>query len=334
MAVALQIRKMFDRAAKLKQARSEASTGGTDFWALVDAAADETFENRVKGTSLTLADAALQADEVWDQTTVREIWTLLQTYLQYDLALASPQLDTYLAETAGFRIPHESAEIWAKVFGSTLRPLARNVFPKGTLVADEADPASAGMHCFGTLTGTAGASTYAADDGPLTIAEVIAAPVLCVSREAMPGANPTMTFVLQDEKTTKNIAVTPSAAAHGQVIVGEEDITSVTPAAGESGPIIGVAATAQFAEGDYVLLYENADGDTSLREIAKVATIVTNTSLELEFDETAKTDLVQTFTTGGVVLPMFTDVSAFVSTNISDGKHLDFYALPDRIIAL
>lgn len=334
MAVALQVRKMFDRAARLKQARSETSTGGTDFWALVDAAGDEPFENRLKGTSLTQADAALETDDVWDQVTVREIFILLQTYLQYDLALASPPLDTWLAKVAGFRVPHEAAEIWARVFGATSRPLARNVFPKGTLPADEEDAASAGMHHFGTLTGTLGASTYAAVDGPLNIAKVVAAPVLCVSRELTPGADPTMKVVLGDETTTKNISVAASAAANGQAIVGRQAITSVTPAAGETGPIIGVAATAQFTAGDYVLLYENADGDSSQRELAKVKSIAANTSLELQFDETGKTDLVNTFTTSGLVLPMFTDVSAFVSTNISNGKHLDFYALPDRIIAL
>ncbi len=325
MGVPLQVRKHCDNIAKTVQALQESVASRGRLWTIADAAQDETFENRVNVTALSTADDAIEASAaIFSNADIKKAITLLQDYANTDLGLASPYLDTYFACTGGFRVPYEFAEAYYAAVGGRL--LARNVFPKGTLVADEADPANAGMHQFGALTGTAGASTYAAVDGALTTSRVAAAAVVCISRDATPGGPPTLTFVLEDG-TTKNIAVTPSATQYGQVLVGSQAITSVT------GLVLGCAATAQFKAGNHVLIYENADGDTSIREIAKVKTVTLNTSVEVEFDEASKTAFVNTITTDGYIVPMFTNVSAFVSGNINNSTHLDFYALPDRILA-
>ncbi len=324
MAVPLQVRKHCDNIAKTIQALQEAVSSRGRLWTIADAAQDETYENRVNVTALSSADDSIEsASAIFSDTTVKKAITLLQDYANQDLGLSTPYLDNYLALYGGFRVPYEFAE--AYYAATNARLLARNVFAKGTLVADEADPSNAGMHRFGTLTGTAGTSTYASDEGALTTSRVAASPIVCISRDATPGGPPTMRCTLEDA-TTKDIAVTPSATQYGQVIVGQQAITSV------DGLTLGCSATAQFKVGQHVLIYENADGDTSIREVAKVKTVTLNTSIEVEFDEATKTGFVNTITTSGYILPMFTNI-AFVSGNINNATHLDFYALPDRIIA-
>ena len=324
MGVTLQVRKHADNIAKTIQALQDALADRGRLWVIADDADDETYENRVNVTALSEADDAIEAAaQLFASATVKKSITLLVDYARADLALASPYIDTYLATVGGFRVPYEYAEAHYSACGGT-RLLYRNVFPKGTLVANAATPATAGMHKFGSLTGTSGASTYASVDGALP-SSVTVSPIVCISRDATPGSPPTLAFTRLDT-TTAEIAVTPSATQYGQVIVGQQAITNV------AGCTFSCAATAQFKVGEYVLLYENADGDTSQREVAKVKT-VGDTSIVVEFDESTKTEPVHTFTSSGFILPMFTEIDSFVSGNITNSKHLDFYALPDRIIA-
>jgi len=322
MAVALQLRKYYDNIAKKRQAVQEALDGSVRLVTIADAAEDETFEHRVDVTALTNADDAIEASAVFRDSVVKNAITLPNDYFRVDLDLASPVLAAYLA-SVGYRIAWEANE--AAFESSGLRVASHLVFPKGTMVADDAQPTTAGMHRFGRLTGMAGASTYAAVDGVLDTAKIIAAPVLAVAALADPGGPPTMTFVLQDA-TTKNIAVPLASDAvqwkHG--VVGKQAIVSV------DGATFTLAATAQFKGGEYVLLWENVDGNTSIREVAQVKTVLGTPTFTVEMESTP----VNTFTAAGFVIPMFTRPSAFVSGNLTNNKLVDFYALPDRIITM
>lgn len=322
MAVPLTIRKHADNIAKTIEAMQAALASRTRLCTVDDAAGDETFEHRCDVTAMALADDAIESGAaLFADTVVRSAINLLVTYCGTDLGLASPHLDTYLSTVLGCRVPYEFAEAYYEATG--VRLLARNVFPTGTMVADTADPSSAGLHKFGTLTGTSGASVYASDAGDLDTTKIAAAAIVAIAREAdITDVAATLGYLPLSGEAIE-IAITPSESQYGQVVVGQQAITSVT------GAVLGVAATAQFKVGEYVLLWENADGDTSLREVGIIKTdgIVENTSIEL----TAAP--VNTFSASGYVIPMFKGVDDFVSGNIDDGDHLDFYALPDRIIA-
>jgi hypothetical protein len=314
MAAALQIRKVTDNLAKRRQDIIEANATVTSIWSQVDAAEDETFENRVKGTTVSALDDAFEGGAIFDSATVRSALKLFVDYANLDLGLTVPYLDSYLT-SVGMRVAYEFAEIYHQCFGG--RMLSHNIFPKGTLVADEADPSSAGMHLLGTLTG---ASTYASVDGA-TPSTIIGAVITAISREASQGASSLVMTCTRQDATTVDLDVAASETQYAQVDIGIEAITGV------DGAVFSVAETEAFKVGEYVLLVENADGDTSLREVAKIATdgIVTDTSIEFE------TAPVNTFSAAGYVIPLFTNI-AYKSGTTTEGKHLDFYAKPDRII--
>ncbi len=315
MGAVLQTRKMFDTIAASAELTG-AANASFGLWALRDAAGDQPFENALTGDDFTNADTAVKAGEMWGDPTIKKVFDRFNEYFSNRLASAY-NIQTWLEQVGGFAVPQAFARAWL-LGGPSVIP-THLVFPKGILVADEADPANAGMHKFGVLTGGTPA-TYASVDGALDTDIMIGAAILIVSREATPGGTPTLTCTRQDG-TTVVIATAPSATLLGQSILGKEAITGV------AGAVISCAATAAFKVGEYVTLYENADGDTSLRERGQVKAIVTNTSIELEAAP------VNTFTSSGFILPEFVNC-AVGSGNMTGGKHLDLYALPHRIIAL
>lgn len=322
MAVALQARKWMDGIAKVRQAYVDAAAARTESWGIIDAAGDETFENRVKGVNVTAFDDRIAAGGSFNNVETRAHFADVLAYCNLDLAVASPYFDSALAAW-GFRAPYHFAEAWYEAMGARLLP--KNVFPKGTYAAGAL--AATGMHKFGRLTGTAGASTYASTDGAIDRARMIGAVIVAHSVEADAGdTNLKVDPVLQDgvSKIAAGVALVPSASLNGHVVVGEQAITGVT-----NSTKITVAATGQFVMGEWVLLYKTADGDTSLREVAKIKAatgVVTNTSLE--FDSAMVADF-----TGGTVIPLYTN-AGLKSGTLASGKHVDLYAKPDRIIVL
>lgn len=154
---------MLDRVAKYRQDAGAVAAGGTSLWARADAAGDETFENTVKGERLTAADTKMKELSVWANQELKAMFEDLTTYFRSKLGLTSPYWDTYLA-SVGWRVPYGAAEALVEAKGAGYRLAAQYVFPKGTLVESGSSPLAAGMHRFGRITGTTGASTFAADD--------------------------------------------------------------------------------------------------------------------------------------------------------------------------
>jgi len=317
MSVTTQIRAGCDRIAKGVQNSLANYSTGTDFWDLADAAADEAYENRIKGTSLTAMDAALAAGSVFSTSALQQWFVLHYQYFLSDLALAN-SWTSYLA-IAGFRMPYYAAEALVQAMGEGARLAAQLVFPKGTRADSGSATGGDGLHKFGRLTGTSTTPTWAATDGALVNC---LGGILAVTQDATPGAsNLKILCTLADGLTTKEVALTPAAAANGQAIVGQQAITGV------AGAVLSCAATAQFTVGDYVLLYEGAEGSGSIREVGQVKTITANTSIELQAAP------VNTITTSGTIIPLFAG-AAYGSGSLGDTKRVDLFGLPDRIIAL
>lgn len=322
------LRGIFDRFAKLRQAAQGAWTGGTDFWTRVDAAADETLENIIKGQTVTNLDTTIETCAIGSQADIGSVLALVSTYLSNPpsgqspgLGYSSAPLSSYL-DARRFRVPYEFARLWADKYGSSaIDP--QFVFPKGTWAADIGDNATAGLHDWGEHTRGASNWTFAAGDGLLP-STVQGAAVMLVSDEGVTGniTSGTVTVVLQDRTTPKTVSL-PSPqtfAADAQVVLGQQAITSGAAAAQAD---VAVAATAQFTEGDWVVIVEDA-----VTEVAQVKTVTTNTKLTME------DNLVNSFTTSGVVIPLFTNVTAMAATGGNSGEKIQLYALPDRAIAL
>lgn len=317
MSAEAQIKLQVDRFAKGRQTMKSAFATGDSFWTKVDAAADQTYENRIKGTDITAIDTALTYMSVFDSTALKKWFTLHNAYWQTDLALAATFIESYLA-SKGWRVPYEFAECYYEAVGQRIN--SKYVFGKGTRVADEADPSAAGMHCFQTWIYTGSAGAYTIVDGALVNCM---SPVLVTSTTATPGGSAhALTLTLSDGATTRTVAFTPDATQYGHILVGQQAIGAAGAAAGQK--VIPVAATAQFAAATHVLLVKS---DFSVQELVLVASLTANTSL------TATSNLINTWAENDLVLPLCTNAVRQAGTLAND-KSIAVWAWPDRIIAL
>lgn len=317
MSVETVIKGIGDRFAKGRQTTQGAFATGTDFWDRIDSAGDETFENRLKGSDITALDAALLSASFASVASVKQLFTLLNTYFQTDLSLAVPYIESYLA-LKGWRIPYEFAQAWYEATGYRINK--QYVFGKGTRPADEADPSTSGMHCFETWVYTGSTGAFTVDDGALVNC---VSPVLVTSTTASPGGSAhALTLTLSDGSTTRTVTFTPDATQYGHILVGQQAIGAVGAAAGQKD--IPIAATAQFAASTWVLLVKS---DYSVQELVYVASITTNTKL------VATSNLINTFAENDLVLPLCTNATRQAGTLAND-KAIAIWAWPDRIIAL
>ena len=191
MSAATTIPILIDSVAAVRETIQAALSTRTSWWDIVDAAADEDFENRMKGTAMTAADTAIDNAAVWGAAALRQLPQLLNTYLRVEEAMSSPYLASYLA-TVGWRVPYGYAEAYYEATGG--RIAAQYVMPPGFQAVDETTPVGRGLHCFGTWTGTA---TWADVDGALT--NSVGAPGVPISMTASPGGtNPIVTLTRYD----------------------------------------------------------------------------------------------------------------------------------------
>lgn len=319
MAALTQIREALDRMAKGRELSLANFGSGDDFWTLVDAAADETYENRVKGSAMTDLDTALGNGSVWGSAALAAWFTYHDSYFQTDLSIsASPPLSGYLAAYGGWRVPYYAAECLVDAKGTASRLPTYRVFPKGTRPANEADPSTSGMQKLGRYAAT---TTWTADTPAIDTTRMIGAPIVAINLGSSQTAGCTLTCTCQDGTTTKDLAVAYSGATqYTQTVLGSQAITS-TAAAGQK--VVAMAATGQFRVGDYVLIYES----DALQEIGLIASIQTNTSL------TMTTNLLNEFSTSGFVYPMFQTATLKAASGTGSGN-IDFFYFPDRAIAL
>lgn len=316
MSVQTTILGLLDRVARGREAQRAAFTGGTDFWDRVDAAADETYENRVKGASITAIDAALPLGGGWGTSTLKKLFTLHDEYFGTDLGLSgTARLETWLA-SVGRRVGVSAAVAHEEAMGVALG--AAVVGPPGVRPADEATPTGSGMHLWGTL--AAGGPTWSAGDGALA-STVGPGGALAINLGAAQTVGATFRCTWGTGGSDyKDLALSLSMAAqYTQTILGAEDVASGA-AAGQAD--VAVAATAAFAAGMQVLIWES----DALQQVATVLSLVTDTSL------TMTADLVETFTTDAVVIPLWRSV-AYQSGATGSGD-VAVYALPDRTLSL
>jgi len=322
MSVALTIQGMLDYIAKVRQISQDNVTGGTDLWSRVDASDDEAFENRVKGQYLTDADTALETGALWSAPALKKVFTLLEDYCRIDAGESVPYLGNYLA-SLGIRAPWEAAEAIAE--GGITRLLPGRVFAKGTLPANEADPdpATSGMHKFGRWASTgATAGTFTETDGELLITRISGAPVMAVNMSANQTATLTIRCYKADQTAYKDIAVGFSGASqYTQVIAGQAAVTSSISAGATSIASTGVGSAGNIIAGEYALIWESDD----LQEVILVGTVTTNAIA-------VAAGVKNTYTTGAVIMPLFTDAVPQSVTGATNGQNIDIFARPDRII--
>lgn len=323
MSVKTSIQGSMDRLAAIWQAALSIATGGTSFWNRTDAAGDEAFENRVKGSQVTALDTKLANSQVFGAV-FREYLGLLDLYFVSDLSLPqSSPLSSWLTSVA-LRIPYGAAEVIVDAKGAGARLPTYQVFPKGIRPNSGSSAASSGMHLIGRLTGTSSNPTWADVDAGIDTTRIVGAGLLIVNEDATPTPGTLVMTATRQDGTTVDLSVTLSATTqYAQTKLGSQAVGAAGAASGQD--TVPVAATAQFKAGEYVLMYH----DDATQEIAKIAEegIVENTSLTFDGN------LVNSYVENDLVIPLYTDV-AYKSGTLGDTKKLAFYAMPDRAIAL
>jgi hypothetical protein len=327
------IRGQVDRFATIVETYKTAISGGTDFRHRVDDAADLVYENRIGGDNCTALDAAIAAGLVFSHPTIKTwitdhiaYFTNPTTSNQAGLGLSNALGGWYAyLLTKGFRVPQSFAELYALQFGTKFPSLY--VFPKGIRPADNADPATSGMHKFGRFTkGAAATGAWASTAGALDITVVAAAVILAINNQAQGGSALTVPVTCTRRAgTTVDVNVT-FAGGDGQYTqkrVGEQVLTG--PATAGVTTTLPMAATSQFLADEFVLIYKS---DT-VQEIAQIETVNAG-------DIVLKNPVINSYAAPDVVIPLFTNgvgktASGSAGTN---GHTADLFAYPERVVAL
>lgn len=312
MSATAQILLAISRMAKGRQESKDVWASGTDFWHLTDAAADQTYEDIVKGADLTAVDASLALGSNWSYDPVKRWFALHETYakaLGYLAVGNVPAFSAFLKAETGARVPYETAECLHDAMA--LRLPAWQVFPKGTTPADTVTPVGTGMVAVGVLTGP---STWV--EGALSGLSAMVA-INMVGTQSVGAVLRCYNYVASSYKDITLSLV--EAAQYTQTVLGRVAIASGVTAGDSS---IQVASTTNFTAGEYVLVTEG-----SVAEVVQVTSLGTGpTRLVLS------TPMVNAFTTSGKVTPMFSNVE-YLSDGSGTGA-VNVYAMPDKIIAL
>jgi hypothetical protein len=300
MTVQSQFQKQCDHIAAVKQALVEAMDGRASLWSMVDAAGDETYENRVKGATISAVDTVLNTSALGKNLSD---WFKLHTdYFNNDAGLTN--IDTALASYK-WRVSERFNEFYYDV---NRRYLTRtNVFPRADL--------EMGSYARTGSAFTAGDAINEEKSGPTRISAIATAIV--------GGSNITVTgtLVWEDDSTISlGVTFTAADAIGTEKIFGEQALSANVSA---SQPVLSVASTAAFIAGQKVLIK-----DTSSEEWGTILSIVTNTSITL----TANLKHAYTTAASAKVTPLFKEISGCTHTGGTNGDAFTFQPKPDRAL--
>lgn len=307
---------IMDRFAYQVQASGYAMTGGTDVWSRTDATDDETFENAVSNAHATALDADLLAPDIGDLATMKAWISDLGTYMQGQ----STSIADFFADLM-LRVDESAAAILNSA-GYTLVPA--NIHARADAGASAPGRLLGQLIKSGSLTSAADIDTTAASASPI-LARVTAigasdwtvTPTLKVSSEA-------------NEAIQQVIAGTGSGGAVGDTYVIGAQAINAEAAADQAD--VALAATAQFSEGQTVLITEwtgsAPDEVWAQQEYAVIDSISENTSITLT------TNLLHTYSASGYVYPCFIGAVSATESGGTAGDTIRLYPAPDRRLKL
>lgn len=307
-----------DRLEYQSKAAALAVTGGTTFWNRYDAAANETFENYLKGFDATALDAALLAMDLGNLPAVKTNLNNLKAYLAAVGSYAS--IDAWLTAMK-LRVNYRCKAIFA-ANGMSLS------------LANIAGDADGGAAAPGTALGSLirGGTLTAGTD----IAATLASPSPALARVTTIGSADwtlSVTAKLWDDTTkviAQVVAGTGNSGAVGNTyVIGAQAIGGATNAGQK---VVTCADTTQYKVGQTVLLTEwtgsAPDEAWASQEVAIIASVQTNVSI------TVTTNLIHAYSSAGFIYPCFKGLSAASGTGGSASDAVTFYPAPERRLKL
>ena len=293
MSVEVQIRKQIDHIGAYKEAIVAAIDGRDDLWDIVDAADNQGYENRVKGTNITALNDRLNTVDFGTQFS--DWFRMHNEYFSADAGIDDVTNLTEAVDYYRWRVPQYFNDIMRGAVGSGM-PVAQ-VFPRTDLVLGTWE--SSGLNT-GTFTDGDSLEEDYASEGILETE---------VTTEIGSGDNLDINITcVREDDTTVVIAhtVTASASVGTRGKIGGQAITGNLT--GGSSTSATMAATAQFKAGTRAILVE---GTTT--EIVTVDSISTNVSVT--FEEAVR----NSFTTSARLYPLFKGITQIAATGGTSG---------------
>lgn len=240
---------------KVHQAGAVGALGGDDFWTLVDDAADETYENRVKGQDMTNLDAALNDGSIGVHA--RQWFSLHDQYANRDLGLTGGLVS--LVQSWNWRTPEKFADVHREA-------LSRDMAASAVSASQDRKLAQVELNAGGSYV-TPPTLT------PLNSNLYSDTPLRLIKRGGAQGASGVTvdlelkTFLNETSPLAVSIAIpalhpndTPLAACIGEVVPDNLDIGDAiiefTGAGHSQADLLGKG----FVDGGWILIHESLSG--------------------------------------------------------------------------
>lgn len=317
------IMKFFDRFAKIKEGYvGVVAASDNSFWDIIDASEDETFENRVKGSDVTVLDTKFTGATIGSfcGTVLNEF----RTYFTKDLGYTSPGWAGYLAAKHR-RVPEYFADVYYEVYASrlTARYIAASQEKTGNIL--------------GTLAigGTGANLTYLSTNlGNTRLGAVVT--TLIGS-----GTNMTIDFTARNTAAETaaytSFAVTQASAAGTVFPIGAVTPTNYTHGA---TTVITMGSTTGFKASGYALVVNStyaAETPATIMEYVPITAVTADTSITVSLlTHTATGEFTQLNAPNTRVYPMFNGVTALALSSGSQPASgaIKIVPLNDRTPAL
>jgi hypothetical protein len=301
--VELQIQRQVDNLAAYKAALAEAVKGRTKLWQLVHDSNDETYINRINGTTISGIDARLSQVSLGQQ--VAEFFTLHDAYFQNDAKLPNITGFSQAFSYYRWRVSQHLAQIYRDVRGSQID--VNYVFPRPDLV-------------FGQI--AYGQQYEKADD--LNTAESGPAKIAVRAAATLGEANWTIKAKLQrnDGSPLDLQAQLPGGAA-----LGTERVLGETPLSGDANAEqkdLPTKDTRLFKAGEPVLVQDGNNQELATVEDVQEGKLMLKQPLRFKY---AQQD-------GAKVTPLFKAVSEVNAEGGSPGDVVELRVAPDRMVTL
>jgi hypothetical protein len=310
MSVEVQIREQIDHLGAYKAALVTAIEGRDDIWDMVDAADDQSYENRVKGSAITVLNTKLNTVDIG--SLINEWARLHNEYFAIDAGITDVNTLRLAVAYYRWRVPQYFNDLLIGALGTGNGVPVANVFPREDLSLGTWTSSGSSA---GTFTDGDSLETDKASEG---IVQTV------VTSEIGSGAALGLSITCKRSDDTTVVvtqSITASTAVGTKTKLGGQALTAAIT--GGSSTSVTMAATGQFKAGTKALLVE---GD--LTELVEIASISTNTSVT--FTAAAK----NSFTTSGKLFPLFKDVTLITATTGTAADAVSLSFAPDRDLAL
>lgn len=343
MPVEPEFMKQADNLAAYKSSLLSAVSGRASLWSMVDAAADQVYEDRVKGASITTVDGRLDTAEVGDK--VREWFTLHRDYFNIDSGLTAGSPPTAISSvdgafsSYGWRTSDYFNDLHEENLGSTLS--AENVWPKDNFSLGVVSATGSGavtLHTDGTSSTAHTNGTLNAGAINLTRTSLGGVIVGVVRNGDIGGANWTVTLTgLSQPGATGTLSVAFPQIGSGttpgnSVTLGVATITNAVDSAGSGlGPhTVGSGEGDAFLTGGWALL--SSDEKTpNAQELVQIDVATSNSVTFVAAPTTGRFDGTADTVTLTPLYSAFTGATATLGTS---GDDLEISFGNDRTLSI